>query len=197
MAVDMKKILADGLLELCQSKPLASISIKDLLAKTGVSRQTFYNHFLDKDDLICYIYDSRVIPKFDLSKPEVNFRESLLESFKLMRNYHSFLRQACLADGPNSLKTHMNRHAKDFDLKWHQKAYGSSPMPEALVFATTYHAAASVSMTLSWLMADMPVAEEEIVDLITKMRSIGMQELFASSPDGQNPYKPSPDKQSN
>ncbi|MBF0580513.1 hypothetical protein IM774_12225 [Erysipelotrichaceae bacterium RD49] len=106
---------------------MASISIKDLLAKTDVSRQTFYNHFLDKDDLICYIYGSRIIPKFDLSKPEVSFRGSLLESFQLMRKYYDFLRQPCLAAGPTSLKAHMSHHVEEFDLKWHQKAYGSTP----------------------------------------------------------------------
>ena len=29
-----------------------------ILKETGVSRQTFYNHFKDKNDLICYVYDT-------------------------------------------------------------------------------------------------------------------------------------------
>ena len=47
MAIDIKEILANGLLDLCHKKDLSQITIKDLLEATGVSRQTFYNHFLD------------------------------------------------------------------------------------------------------------------------------------------------------
>ena len=44
----LKEILANGLLDLCHKKDLSQITVKDLLEATGVSRQTFYNHFLDK-----------------------------------------------------------------------------------------------------------------------------------------------------
>ena len=52
MAIDIKEILANGLLDLCHKKDLSQVTVKDLLETTGVSRQTFYNHFLDKNDLI-------------------------------------------------------------------------------------------------------------------------------------------------
>lgn len=52
MAIDIKEILANGLLDLGYKKDLSQITVKDLLEATGVSRQTFYNHFLDKNDLI-------------------------------------------------------------------------------------------------------------------------------------------------
>lgn len=90
MAVDMKKILADGLLDLCQKKDLRQVSIKEILTQTGVSRQTFYNHFLDKEDLICYIYDTRIIPEFDLNSAEVSFYEALLADFYRIKNTGPF-----------------------------------------------------------------------------------------------------------
>ena len=46
MAIDIKEILANGLLDLCHKKDLSQETVKDLLETTGVSRQTFYNHFL-------------------------------------------------------------------------------------------------------------------------------------------------------
>ena len=52
MAIDIHNLLADALLELCEEKLLINITVKDLLSKTGVSRQTFYNRFHDKNDLI-------------------------------------------------------------------------------------------------------------------------------------------------
>ena len=54
MAIDIKEILANGLLDLCHKKDLSQVTVKDLLETTGVSRQTFYNHFQDKYDLLEY-----------------------------------------------------------------------------------------------------------------------------------------------
>ena len=46
--------------------------------------------------------------------------------------------------------------------------YGEEPMPDALKFATIYHANASSAMTLSWILSDMKVPVEEMVKMITQ-----------------------------
>ena len=85
MAINIKELLANALLDLCESTSLKSITIKDLLNHTGVSRQTFYNHFKDKNDLIQYIYVSKIIPCYHDSKVEIDFYTSLLDSFNRMK----------------------------------------------------------------------------------------------------------------
>ena len=42
MAINVKNLLATALLELCEMQSLESMTIKQLLDKTGISRQTFY-----------------------------------------------------------------------------------------------------------------------------------------------------------
>ncbi len=156
--------------------------------KAGVSRQTFYNHFKDKDDLIQYIYNSRIVPDFNENNMQINFYNSLVETFNNIRKYHYFMKAACLMDGQNCLKDYIYKHCYEFDMKWHQKLYGKKTMPEALKFATEYHASASSSMTLSWILSDMPVSSEEIAGLIVKMRGIGMDILFKDGEYKKNPY---------
>lgn len=60
MAINVKRILADALIELSTEKPLRKITITELVERAGTGRQTFYNHFKDKNDLIYWIY-SRTI----------------------------------------------------------------------------------------------------------------------------------------
>ena len=163
MAINVKNIIASALLELCETKSLEALTVKQILEKSGVSRQTFYNHFIDKNDLIQYVYN--------------------------MKKYHYFMKQACLMEGQNCLKDYIFNHCKEFDLKWHQELYGDEPMPESLRFATEYHATASSSMTLSWILSDMPVSCEEISKMITEMRGIGMEQLFKNGKTKGNPYK--------
>lgn len=189
MAINIKALLANGLLELCEEMPLELITIKQLLNKTEVSRQTFYNHFKDKNDLIQYIYLEKIIPRYNNANTEIDFYESLLDTFKRMKKYHVFMKQACLMEDQNCLRDYIFDHCKQFDLEWHQHLYGEKPMPEALRFATEYHATASSSMTLSWILSDMPASCEEMALLITKMRGIGMEKLFADAKTGYNPYQ--------
>lgn len=154
MGIDIKKMLADSLLKLCENKNLEALTIQDLLNDTGISRQTFYNHFIDKNDLIHYIYNTKIVPDFHYQNMTINFYESLLITFKNMQRYHHFMKQACMMEGQNCLKDYIFEHCKEFDLKWHQVLYGHKPMPDTLKFATEYHATASTSMTLSWILSD-------------------------------------------
>lgn len=188
MALNVKEILADGLLDLCQEHQLVSITIKQLLEKTHVSKQSFYNHFLDKNDLIQYIYLTRIIPDFDNPEKEISFYDSMVDVFKRMKKYHQFMKQALLLEEQNNLKDYIFQHCKEFDLQFHQKRYGSQPMSEALRFATEYHATASSSMTISWVLSDMPASCEEMARLITELRGIGMEKLFENGQTKGNPY---------
>lgn len=188
MALNVKEILADGLLDLCQEHQLVSITIKQLLEKTHVSKQSFYNHFLDKNDLIQYIYLTRIIPDFDNPEKEISFYDSMVDVFKRMKKYHQFMKQALLLEGQNNLKDYIFQHCKEFDLQFHQKRYGSQPMSEALRFATEYHATASSSMTISWVLSDMPASCEEMARLITELRGIGIEKLFENVQTKGNPY---------
>ncbi len=59
MAIDIKEMFADCFLELLEKQSLSTITIQTLLDQTGAARQTFYNHYQDKNDLICYIYTTQ------------------------------------------------------------------------------------------------------------------------------------------
>lgn len=187
MAMNIKEILCDSLLKLSETTSLENITIKQLLDDTHISRQTFYNHFLDKNDLIQYIYNYRINANFNDPKSMQSFYDSLVCSYNNMIKYHSFLKQACKMEGQNCLKDYILKHCEEFDLAYHQSLYGSKPMPEALRFATKYHANASSNMTLSWILSDMPVSSEDLASLIVQMRSLGMAELFKNGKS--NPYQ--------
>ena len=51
MAINIHKILSYTLLELCKEKKLQSITVQDILKRSGVSRQAFCNSFLERDSV--------------------------------------------------------------------------------------------------------------------------------------------------
>ncbi len=188
MALDIKKIIGEAFLRLNATHSIDKISIADLLKESGVSRQTFYNHFLDKNDLIHYIYDTYIVPDYNDKHMDMKFYESLLISLENMKTYGKFMKEACMKDDQNCLKDYIIQHCENFDMKWHQSLYGIKPMPEALVFATKYHANASSNMTLSWIISDFSLPCKEMAEMITKMRSMGMEDLFKEGDFQGNPY---------
>ena len=190
MAIDVESIVIDALLSLVEDEGIAleRITVKRILERSGVSRQTFYNHFLDKNDLICHVYERRIVGAFTGAAGDFRYREELEASFARMRKHGEFMRQAARMTGQNNLSEHAQKRAEAFDLAWHQKLWGNSPMPEELRLATVYHAIASTQMALSWVLSGFAASEAELADLICRMRALGMERLFEHAEGGRNPY---------
>ena len=55
-----KIIIAEALIRLVQEKPLDKITISEIISACNTSRRTFYYHFADKQDLVCWIFDWEV-----------------------------------------------------------------------------------------------------------------------------------------
>jgi hypothetical protein len=120
---------------------------------------------------------------------DLDYRSSLTASLARMRAHGTFLQQALRMTGQNNLADYALEHSRTFDLAWHQRLWGSDPMPDGLRFATEYHAMASSYMTISWVLSGFPVSEDELATLITQMRGVGMDQLFAGATGGGNPYR--------
>ena len=190
MAIDVESIVIDALLKLVEDDgvPLERVTVKRLLETSGVSRQTFYNHFLDKNDLICQVYEKRMVAAFTGTPNGFAYRDELEDALRRMHAHGTFMRQAVRMDGQNNLTEHVTERTQAFDLAWHQSLWGDEPMPEELRLATVYHAMASVQMALSWILSGFPAPEEELATLITRMRGIGMERLFEGAQTPGNPY---------
>lgn len=95
------------------------------------------------------------------------------------------MKQALLMDGQNNLRDFMIEYCIKYDMKLHQLYYGDKPMPEALKIATQYHAIATMGITISWILSDMPSSPQEMADLISGLRNTGFGFLL-----NDNPYSP-------
>ena len=51
-----KEIFAETLLALAKKEPLERVTVKQIVEESGLSLQTFYNHFHDKDELVIWIH---------------------------------------------------------------------------------------------------------------------------------------------
>lgn len=178
MAIDIHNLLAESLLELCEQKPLSSITIKDLLSHTGVSRQAFYNRFRDKNDLIQWIYEKRILKSFIENGYETSYYDDILLYFQAIRSYRSFLKQACSTHGQNCLVDFMQHFAIEYDKSWHQHLNGGQPLSDEQLFVSKYYSVASIYITIEWILSTHPESPELIARRLTQVRSASMMQLL-------------------
>lgn len=53
---DVKKLLSEALVRICEYKPLDNVTVTEIARQAGLTRQVFYRHFADKYDLAKYIH---------------------------------------------------------------------------------------------------------------------------------------------
>ena len=183
MALDIHRILADTLLELCREKKLESITIKDLLDKTGVSRQTFYNRFRDKNDLIQWTYEHTVLSEFHKAGEVGSYYENTLNYCRALEKYRFFMKQAYRLEGQNCLKDWIFDYASRYDYDWHLRHYNGDELPTDFVFISHYHSVASIYIEMEWICSNEPerLTPEQIARKITEVRKISMSDKYFGS----------------
>ena len=63
--MDTKYLLAEAL-KICMKKaPLEKITVKDITDTCGISRQTYYRHFQDKQDLVNWYFEKILNESFE------------------------------------------------------------------------------------------------------------------------------------
>lgn len=90
---ESKPIFVNSFLELMKIKTVPKITVIDLVNHSKLSRQTFYRHFDDINDLIYFIHSETVAPVYSLSERLNDNRIAFKLYLDLMAENKSFYQQ--------------------------------------------------------------------------------------------------------
>lgn len=180
MAINIHKLLGDALLKLCQEKKLRAITVKDLLEETGVSRQTFYNRFHDKEDLIQWVYFNYVLSEFHKMGETGTYYENTLHYCQALEKYRFFMKQALQMDGQNNLRDAIFQYAIEYDYKWHLDHMDPERFTPDFRFISYYHSIASIHVEIDWVLSEKKdrLTPEQMAEKITAVRKISLSDTF-------------------
>jgi len=88
-----KEIFGDALLQLVRKEELERITVKQIVEQSGLSLQTFYNHFHDKEELIAWLHSygtERAMRR--LEERNSSFHEILLACISFFTENINYLR---------------------------------------------------------------------------------------------------------
>ncbi len=99
-----KQILASTLLELSKHKSVDKITVQHLVKESGVSVQTFYNHFRDKAELVLWIHKSAFDQYLEkLERDEYTYRDFTIDNIRFYSEHKDFMWNALThTDGQDS-----------------------------------------------------------------------------------------------
>ncbi len=147
----MKQHLCDVLYAMCETQRLTEITVTDVAREAEVSRQTFYNHFIDLDDLICYA----------ASRPLYNGTAGFTSLQNAERAYEPSLQHKGFF---TQLATHSGRNSyRASFIEWVERLYGelsiSDDMPqderEFRRLSITAYASGSIDLYFAWAASGM------------------------------------------
>ena len=77
--------MAQSIKGLMGRMPLDKITVKDIVADCGLTRQTFYRNFRDKYDLVNWYFEKLVQQSFEEMGVSLTLREGLTRKFQFIR----------------------------------------------------------------------------------------------------------------
>ena len=181
MAIDIKSIFADKLLDMLRERKLRDITVKDLLQSTGASKQTFYNHFCDKNDLICWIYENRILNSFQEKNLSKSYYLSCLDYTERLAANRRFMKQALEISGQNCLADYMKERSIQYDQEWQKYHSGIETLTDDMKFALTYHSCGNMDMIIRWIREGTKESPEFMARNITMVRKIGLSPVFGET----------------
>ena len=164
-----KRLLKEGLMELLKKKTIHEISVKELCEVSEINRTTFYRHYQTPHDVLLEVeYDfmkgfqnppAPFNDIADLKKHATRMCSYLFESRDLVK---LFLQNNTDSDIPLIFQNSMDGFLTSRKVLYRGKDMNA----DAFRLLQTFYAHGGYALIRQWIIDDIPLTTEEIVDLL-------------------------------
>ena len=160
-----KTIFAETLLELSRHHPLDRITVKQIVEESGLSMQTFYNHFQDKSELILYIHRSEGDRNMEaLRKKQITVEDLARNNLAFYMDHKDYMANA-ISNSPASdpyIRQIAERACRVFG-EYLEELTGMHPLPAELDFALRMYIHAANAMYAEMALNRLSLPPEEFL----------------------------------
>lgn len=149
-----KQLLVESLLELSKVIPIEKISVKEIVQNCGVGRQSFYNHFHDKYDLIEYFYASRVDMIIEGNLNKKTWKETIIDVLQFFYDYRQFFKSAIIENGQLAFINIYYEHTKKAYINF-IISHNDGCISDSMLFLVEFNCFGAVNMVKKWLLNNM------------------------------------------
>lgn len=158
---NIQKLIADAFMSLCEKKALRDIRTAEIIRESGVSRQTFYNYFRSREDLIFYIYRERILGHGDGCAVQADYVQGRLLYYQRLKAHSRFFRQIVRGDEGDFVQFMAATH-EQLILQYLEEKRDIGEPDRELRFAADYMAQANAWLSYEWLQGRTEISCEEM-----------------------------------
>lgn len=174
----IKQILADSIKELMNEKPLKKITVQMIADNCQLTRQTFYHHFLDKFDLVNWIFCTSIDSIVSCSSHELPWRTVLAEMLMSMKQDQKFYVNAMSCEGQNSFHQFMTEYTRVAYAKELTRRLSSEDLSEDMLFSVEFNSYGAVGTIYKWIRGNMSEDPYKLAKSIADNMPQLMKEYF-------------------
>ena len=180
--VETKLYFAKAFLKLRQQKGVEQIRVKDLCGNGGASRQTFYYHFLDKNDLLYWMLDYELEKTYRSNAGDYNV-PCLEEVLKSILDEDSFFRAILGGKGGYPDITFLSDFFIQYDSKTVKTAFRLAELNKDQQFTVKYYAYAFSGVIINALNSKEPVNPHDLAEEIYSIMPTLMKDAYVKKLD--------------
>lgn len=171
-----KKKIASSLMNLVEKKPIDKITITDITVNCDISRQVFYRYFLDKKDLINWIYEEDCGSVIYTGEERFSVKSWLKYIIDILAEKKNFYMHAIKDDSSETFEKLILNKTR-FYLKKIIKHKTKVELTKQLEFLVEMTARALVDMIIVEMESEIPVKKEILLDWLMNGMSKEISDL--------------------
>lgn len=159
-----KNIFASELINMVREMPFEKIRIGDLCKRVGANRRTFYYHFMDKYDLVAWIFARDYLESLEAEHGRFVLQHSINILEKMYSNRH-FYRAVFSDTSQNAIRSYTYKFFVDQGTEAMKKHFGLEVLTIEMDYAVRSHAHACTELSFEWLKGDLKYTPEQFATL--------------------------------
>lgn len=149
-----KKVIAKSLKNKLNEKDFLKITVSDIMNDCQIRRQTFYDHFQDKYELLEWIFKQEITEIIEDNLTYERWDRIVLRIFEYFEDNQKFYQKALAFDGQNSFKEVITGYVYDLLLASYQQLQNGQDEQQLLAnnFEIWFYTKGFVEISVEWVM---------------------------------------------
>lgn len=179
MRQSTKQALSETFKILLEARTIDKITVKDIVTKCGVNRQTFYYHFKDIYDLLEWVYTNEATKALGGKKTYETWKQGFKQIFQYILNNKEFVLSTFNSVSREYLERYLYNEVYLLLIGVvEEKAKGIPVREKDKSFIADFYKYAFVGIVLDWIRTGMKEEADEIIERLDKLIYGNMEEAL-------------------
>lgn len=175
----IEQLIANSFMELASSTPADKITIQQITDNCGMSKRTFYNHFVDKYDLIAWIYTQQFRKIFEEELAGGDYMSMMVRSMEHNSTHAGYLLNVIEnTHGRDSALRAFTERTIDVYVDFLTKRYGEKIIGERLLFELRFACTATWDAIIIWLQNERAQPAETLASWLVESLPENLKRLL-------------------